>query len=86
MPGHQAWSVEAAASLLRTLPPAERLILPALQRVQHAFGWIPDEAVDLIAAELNVSINTVRKYIKSIYRKLNINTSMELANLYLKRK
>ena len=55
MPGHQAWSVEAAASLLRTLPPAERLILPALQHVQHAFGWIPDEAVDLIAAELNVS-------------------------------
>ena len=51
----QAWSVEAAASLLRSLPPAERLILPALQRIQHAFGWIPDEAVDLIAAELNVS-------------------------------
>lgn len=40
----------------------------------------------MVAAELNVSINTVRKYIKSIYRKLNINTSMELANLYLKRK
>ena len=51
----QPWSVEAAASLLRSLPPAERLILPALQRVQQAFGWIPDEAVDLIAAELNVS-------------------------------
>ena len=55
MPGHQAWSVEAGASLLRSLPPAERLILPALQRIQDAFGWIPDEAVDLIAAELNVS-------------------------------
>jgi DNA-binding NarL/FixJ family response regulator len=40
----------------------------------------------MVASELNVSINTVRKYIKSIYRKLNINTSMELANLYLKRK
>lgn len=53
--GGQAWSVEEAAGLLRSLPPAERLILPALQRVQHAFGWIPDEAVDLIAAELNVS-------------------------------
>lgn len=51
----QAWSVDAAAGLLRSLPPAERLILPALQRVQHAFGWIPDEAVDLIAADLNVS-------------------------------
>jgi DNA-binding NarL/FixJ family response regulator len=40
----------------------------------------------MVAAELNVSINTVRKYIKSIYRKLNINTSMELANIYLKGK
>jgi DNA-binding NarL/FixJ family response regulator len=38
----------------------------------------------MVAAELNVSINTVRKYIKSIYRKLNINTSIELANIYLK--
>lgn len=38
----------------------------------------------MVAADLNVSINTVRKYIKSIYRKLNINTSIELANIYLK--
>ena len=51
----QAWSVDAAATLLRSLPPAERLILPALQRVQQAFGWVPDEAVDVVAAELNVS-------------------------------
>lgn len=55
VPGHQAWSVDSGTSLLRSLPPAERLILPALQRVQQSFGWIPDDAVDLIAAELNVS-------------------------------
>jgi formate dehydrogenase subunit gamma len=52
---HQAWSAETVALTLRSLPPSERLILPALQRVQQIFGWIPDEAVDLIAAELNVS-------------------------------
>ena len=55
MPGHQAWSADAGAQALRSLPASERLILPALQRIQHAFGWIPDEAVDLIATELNVS-------------------------------
>ena len=55
MPGHQAWSADAGAQALRSLSASERLILPALQRIQHAFGWIPDEAVDLIAAELNVS-------------------------------
>lgn len=55
MPSHQAWSAEAAATLLRSMSPEERLILPSLQRVQEEFGWVPDEAVDVIAAELNVS-------------------------------
>ena len=55
MPGHQAWSADAGAQALRSLPASERLILPALQRIQATFGWIPDEAVGLIAAELNVS-------------------------------
>lgn len=55
MPGHQAWSAEAAAGALAALPSAERLILPALQRIQQVFGWIPDEAVDVVAADLNVS-------------------------------
>jgi DNA-binding NarL/FixJ family response regulator len=39
----------------------------------------------MCAEKLEVSINTVRYYIKSIYRKLNINSSMELANLYMKK-
>lgn len=55
MPRHQAWSADAAVAALREMPQAERLILPALQRVQQVFGWIPDEAVDLIADDLNVS-------------------------------
>jgi formate dehydrogenase subunit gamma len=37
------------------MPSDERLMLPALQRIQEEFGWVPDEAVDVIAAELNVS-------------------------------
>ena len=50
-----AWSVDHAVIVLRELPLAERLILPALQRIQQVFGWVPDESVDLIAGELNVS-------------------------------
>lgn len=38
----------------------------------------------MVANEMGISINTVRKHIKSVYRKLNINTSMELAQLYHK--
>lgn len=53
--GHQAWSVEAATVILQALPNEERLMLPALQRIQEVFGWIPDESVRLIAKELNVS-------------------------------
>jgi formate dehydrogenase subunit gamma len=55
VPRHPAWSADAAARSLASLPAAERLILPALQRVQAEFGWVPDEATDLIAEELNVS-------------------------------
>lgn len=38
----------------------------------------------LVAAELNLSIDTVRKYIKSIYRKLQINSKGELMAKYNK--
>ena len=38
----------------------------------------------MVANEMGISINTVRKHIKSVYRKLNINTSIELAQIYLK--
>jgi DNA-binding NarL/FixJ family response regulator len=39
----------------------------------------------MCAGKLELSINTVRYHIKSIYRKLNINSSMELARLYMKK-
>jgi DNA-binding NarL/FixJ family response regulator len=39
----------------------------------------------MCAGKLELSINTVRYHIKSIYRKLNINSSMELASLYIKK-
>ena len=42
--------------MLEELPAHERLILPALQRVQETFGFVPDEAVPLVAEALNVSV------------------------------
>jgi DNA-binding NarL/FixJ family response regulator len=40
----------------------------------------------MVAQNLGISINTVRSHIKSIYRKLNINSNIELANLYHNKK
>lgn len=53
--GRMSWSVETASALLSSLPDHERLVLPALQSLQRAFGYIPDEALDLVADALNVS-------------------------------
>jgi len=39
----------------------------------------------MVADDLGISINTVRTYIKSIYKKLNVNSNVELANIYLSR-
>lgn len=49
------WSVEAARAILTALPRDERLILPALQRLQEYFGYLPEGSVDVVAEELNVS-------------------------------
>lgn len=55
MSDHMGWSSDAARVLLRDLPAPQRLILPALQALQATFGYVPDEALDLVAVELNVS-------------------------------
>lgn len=49
------WSAEAAREVLAVLPPDERLILPALQRLQEHFGYLPEGSVDAVAESLNVS-------------------------------
>lgn len=53
------WSPAAGEDLLDLLPADERLILPALQAVQQGFGYVPKEAVALIAVALNVSVADV---------------------------
>ncbi len=43
---------------------------------------IKGNSYKMVAQNLGISINTVRSHIKSIYRKLNINSNIELANLF----
>ena len=53
------WSLDGGQALLEILPADERLILPALQAIQQGFGYVPKEAVALIANSLNVSVADV---------------------------
>ncbi len=53
------WSLDGGQAVLEILPADERLILPALQAVQQGFGYVPKEAVALIANSLNVSVADV---------------------------
>jgi formate dehydrogenase subunit gamma len=46
---------ESAIRVLEALPTHERLILPCLQAMQRAYGFVPDESVDVVAGFLNVS-------------------------------
>jgi DNA-binding NarL/FixJ family response regulator len=52
------------------------------REIQVVNGILKGLSYKLVAAEMNVSIDTVRKYIKSIYRKLQINSKGELMAKY----
>ena len=53
------WALAAGQELRDQLPADERLILPALQAVHQGFGYVPTDAVALIANSLNVSVADV---------------------------
>jgi DNA-binding NarL/FixJ family response regulator len=46
---------------------------------------IEGKSYKMVADELGISLNTVRTYIKTIYKKLKINSNVELAKLYHKK-
>jgi len=58
------------------LTPREREILDSLAR-----GKMNKE----VAADMDISVGTVRKHIQHIYEKLHVNTRVEAVNMYLKR-
>ena len=53
-----------------------------IREKQIALGLASGLSYKLIAFEHNISIDTVRKYVKSLYRKLKINSKAELFNKY----
>jgi formate dehydrogenase subunit gamma len=53
---HPAWSADAGQLVLEALPARDRSILPALQAVQHAFGYVHEQAIPMVAHALNVSV------------------------------
>lgn len=45
----------SVAAVLDAVPAEERLILPCLQRIQNAFGYVSDDTLDPLAEFLNVT-------------------------------
>jgi formate dehydrogenase subunit gamma len=55
MPTHATWNPALAESIMEPLLTLEGPLLPILHAMQQAFGHVPEAAVPLIAARLNLS-------------------------------
>ena len=66
---HPEWSLGAGQVVLDALPEHELLVLPALQALHHAFGFVPAEGVRLVASFINVSVAETHGVL-SFYREL----------------
>jgi len=51
----KAWSAAAAQSIIDRHAPERGGLLPVLHSLQHGFGYIPEEAIPMIAHALNLS-------------------------------
>lgn len=55
MLSHRAFSLEEAAELIAGFKGLDGPLLPILNAIQARFGHVPDEAIRLVSAELNLS-------------------------------
>ncbi len=55
MPSYEPWSERRAAEIIAAHKGGEGATLPVLHALQHAFGFIPREAVPMVAQALNLS-------------------------------
>ena len=55
MPRHEPWNAERASEIIARFRHLEGAALPILHALQETFGCVPDEAVPLVAAALNLS-------------------------------
>lgn len=51
----EPWSEERTVEIVAEHLPLEGPLMPILHAVQHAFGHVPEEAIPVIARELNLS-------------------------------
>ena len=49
------WSEERTVEIVAAHLPLEGPLMPLLHAVQHTFGYVPEEAIPVIARELNLS-------------------------------
>lgn len=52
---HEPWSEDRTRELVRQFAHLEGPLMPILHAVQETFGFVPEDAVPIIAAELNLS-------------------------------
>ncbi len=55
MPGFEAWSADRGAEIIERHRHGQGALLPLLHAIQETFGHVPDAAVKLAAAALNLS-------------------------------
>ncbi len=55
MSDYSAWSPEKAVEVIAAHADKEGALMPILHALVETFGWVPDEAVPLIAGILNLS-------------------------------
>jgi formate dehydrogenase subunit gamma len=52
---HRTWTPEDVIEIVLNASPKEGALLPVLHAVNRRFGYVPDEAVPIIASALNLS-------------------------------
>jgi formate dehydrogenase subunit gamma len=55
MPRYEPWTPERASEIIARLKDLEGATLPILHALQDTFGCVPEDAVPLVAEELNLS-------------------------------
>lgn len=76
-----AYALEQATGLEMKKMPAPRLLAPREREVLDLLS--KGRAYKQIAAEMELSMGTVRTYIRRLYGKLNVNCRTEAVVLYL---
>jgi len=55
MPDYVPWSPEKAVEVIAAKADLDGALMPVLHAINQTFGYVPDEAVPLIAGALNLS-------------------------------